>query len=186
MTCKPLLAIALLATAMPSAMAAGRAQAEAKLIGLDGRQLGHAHFQATSHGVLVEIEMQGLKPGAHAVMIHTSAACEPAKSFSSAGPDLSFDEPRDHGFFAKGGPRPGDLPNQFAAADGTLHASMITSAFTLGSGRKSIFDRDGASIIVHVRGDDYLSQPDGNAGARVACGTIIRSNLPQKIGRRHR
>jgi superoxide dismutase, Cu-Zn family len=178
MWCKPILAIALLAALTFGAAAADKAQAVAKMIGLDGRDVGRAKFQATSHGVLIEIEVRGLTPGAHAVMIHTSASCEPAKTFASAGPDLMFDEPRAHGFFAKGGPRPGDLPNQFAGADGTLHASMITNAVTPGNGKKSIFDRDGASIVVNARGDDYVSQPDGNAGARVACGTIIRTVAP--------
>ncbi len=52
----------------------------------------------------------------------------------------------------KGGPHPGDLPNQFASADGTLHASLLSNMFSLGNGKKSLFDRDGASIILHARG----------------------------------
>jgi len=162
----------------PCAAAGAKAHAVAKLIGLDGKETGRASFQSTSHGVLIELDMRGLTPGAHAVMIHTTAACDPKKLFTSAGPSLGFDPPRPHGFLVKGGPRAGDLPNQFAAADGTLHASFLTNAFTLGNGKKSIFDRDGASIIVNARGDDYLTQPDGSAGPRVACGTIIRTVAP--------
>jgi Cu-Zn family superoxide dismutase len=160
------------------AAAASKAHAVAKLIGLDGKPAGRASFQQTSHGVLIEIELHGLQPGAHAVMIHTTAACDPKQLFTSAGPDFSFEPTKLHGFFVKGGPRPGDLPNQFAAADGTLHASTITNAFSLGNGKKSIFDRDGASIIVHANADDYTTQPDGDAGARLACGTIIRTQGP--------
>ncbi|MGC9954090.1 MAG: superoxide dismutase family protein [Rhizomicrobium sp.] len=158
--------------------AASKARAAAKLIGLDGSPVGRASFQQTSHGVLIEIELRTLQPGAHAIMIHTTASCDPKKLFTSAGPDLSFEPTKLHGFLVKGGPRPGDLPNQFAAADGTLHASMITNAFSLGNGKKSIFDRDGASIIVHAKADDYTTQPDGNAGPRLACGTIIRTVAP--------
>ena len=111
-------------------------------------------------------------------MIHTTASCDAKKLFTSAGPDLSFEPTKLHGFFVKGGPRPGDLPNQFAGQDGRLHASMIVNAFSLGNGKKSIFDRDGASIIVNARGDDYTTPPDGNAGPRIACGTIIRTVGP--------
>jgi superoxide dismutase, Cu-Zn family len=179
---KPLLGLVLLAAVAACASAAPKAHAVAKMIGLDGKPMGRAVFQATSHGVLIEIELHGLTPGAHAVMIHTTASCDPKTQFTSAGPDFSFAAPdaapKLHGYFAKGGPRPGDLPNQFAGADGVLHASMVTTAFTLGNGKKSAFDRDGASIIVNERGDDYLTQPDGNAGRRVACGTIIRTSGP--------
>ncbi len=169
-----------------SAQGAQKAQAVAKLIGLDGKEIGKANFQATSHGVLIEIALHGLTPGGHAIMIHTTASCDPKTKFTSAGPDLSFEPTKLHGFLAKGGPRPGDLPSQFAGADGELHATLITNAVSLGNGKKSLFDRDGASIIVNAKADDYISQPDGNGGPRIACGTIIRTIGPgtRKAGSR--
>lgn len=159
--------------------AAPRARAVARLIGLDGHEVGKATFQQVARGILIEVTASGLTPGAHAIMIHTSAACDPKKQFVTAGPDLDFDPPRPHGYLVTGGPRPGDLPNQFAGADGELHASLFTTYFALGNGKKSIFDRDGASIIIHAKGDDYLTAPDGNSGARVACGTIVRTIGPK-------
>jgi Cu-Zn family superoxide dismutase len=51
--------------------------------------------------------------------------------------------------------------------------------FALGNGKKSIFDRDGAAIIVHARADDYASQPAGNSGDRIACGVIVRTVGPK-------
>jgi len=172
--CILLLALA----AIGPAHAAAKAHAVAQLIGLDGKPMGQAHFQQTSHGVLIEIDVRGLPPGAHAVMLHTTASCDPKKLFTSAGPDFSLEPAKLHGYLVKGGPRAGDLPNQFAGADGRLHANVIVNAFSLGNGKKSIFDRDGASIIVHGRADDYTTQPDGNAGPRLACGTIIRTIAP--------
>ena len=50
-----------------------------------------------------------------------------------------------------------------------------TNGFGLGNGKRSIFDRDGVSIIVDQRGDDYRTQPMGNAGDRIACGVVIRT-----------
>lgn len=176
-TCAAIVLLSASGLAAP-ALGAAKAHAVAKLIGLDGKQVGQASFQQTSHGVLIELEVRGLAPGAHAVMLHTTASCDPKKLFTSAGPDFSFDPPKAHGYFAKGGPRAGDLPNQFAATDGTLHASMISNAFSLGNGKKTIFRPAGASIIVHARADDYTTPPDGNAGPRLACGTIIRTVAP--------
>lgn len=162
-----------------AAQGAPRAHAVARLIGTDGKEVGKASFQQAARGILIDLTAHGLTPGAHAVMIHTTGACDPAKQFVTAGPDLDSDPPRPHGYLVTGGPRPGDLPNQYAAADGELHASLFTTYFSLGNGKKSIFDRDGASIIIHAKGDDYLTAPDGGAGARVACGTIIRTIGPK-------
>lgn len=162
----------------------GGAAATAKLIGSDGAELGRANFRTAAHGVLIEIAAKGLPPGPHAVLIHSSAECNPATGFASAGPVFSFDPDRMHGYFAKGGPRAGDLPVQFAAADGSLHTTLYTTALSLGDGAKSIFDRDGASLIIHAQSDDYVSQPDGQAGARLACGTITRTIGPREKHRR--
>ena len=160
------------------------AAASAKLIGLDGAARGTANFRSTPHGVLLEIVATGLSPGPHALLIHTSAACDPKTGFATAGPVYSLEPTRPHGYFAKGGPRSGDLPVQFASEDGSLHVTLFTTAFTLGDGAKSLFDADGASVIIHAASDDYLSQPDGHAGARLACGTIIRTAGPKAVKRR--
>lgn len=178
----------LVLTAALCGQAQAGAAATAKLMDLERNIIGRVDLRATTHGVLIEIDAKGLTPGPHAILLHSTAACDPATQFASAGPVFSFDPERPHGYFAKGGPRAGDLPNQFAAADGTLHASIATTAITLGNGAKSIFDRDGVSIVIHAKGDDYLSQPDGHAGARLACGTIIRTVAPgpQKRGKRHK
>jgi superoxide dismutase, Cu-Zn family len=162
----------------PVIAATSKARATAKLSALDGRPVGTADFTATSHGVLIELDLKGLTPGAHAIHIHTSGNCSSKVAFTSAGPDLSFEPTKMHGFLASHGPHAGDLPNEFAAGDGTLHASVISNAISLGNGKKSIFDRDGAAIIVHAKADDYVSQPAGNSGDRVACGVIVRTVAP--------
>ena len=166
--------------------AASKARAVANLKSMSGEGAGTIAFAATSHGVLIQYDLKGLSPGAHAIHIHTSGNCDPKVGFTSAGPDLTFDATKMHGYFAQHGPHAGDLPNEFAAADGTLKASVIWNGFSLGNGKKSIFDRDGASIIVNARGDDYVSQPSGNSGDRVACGVIMRTVGPasRKGGKR--
>lgn len=175
-----------LASIPPVIGAASKARAVAHLAARNGEPAGTATFIATSHGVLIELDVKGLTPGPHAVHIHTSGNCDPKVAFTSAGPDLSFEPTKMHGFLAPHGPHAGDLPNEFAASDGTLRASVISNAISLGNGKKSIFDRDGASIIIHAKADDYVSQPAGNAGDRVACGVIERTVAPgaRKGGKR--
>ncbi len=170
----------------PAPAAASKARAVAHLIGRDGGGAGTISFAATSHGVLIDYDLKGLTPGVHAIHIHTSGNCDPKTAFTSAGPHFSPDPTKMHGFMAKHSPHAGDLPNEYAATDGTLRASAISNAFSLGNGKKSIFDRDGASIIVHARGDDYISQPAGNSGDRIACGVIMRTVGPaaRKGGKR--
>ena len=176
----------LAATAQPGIAAASKARASATLIARDGRPVGTADFIGTSHGVLIELNLHGLTPGAHGIHIHTSGNCNPKVAFTSAGPDFSPEPDRMHGFLAQHGVHAGDLPNEFAANDGTLHASVISNSISLGNGKKSIFDPDGASIIVHAKADDYVTQPAGNTGDRVACGVIIRTAGPitRKTGAR--
>jgi superoxide dismutase, Cu-Zn family len=168
----------LLATPLLVAAAGAGAAATAKLIDQNGKAAGRANFRATPHGVLIELDVKGLTPGVHAVLLHAEASCDPAGGFATAGPVLSFDVVRRHGYFARGGPRSGDLPNQFADDGGRLHASFFTTAVSLGNGKKSLFDGDGTAIVVHAKPDDYVSQPEGRAGARLACGSIIRTAEP--------
>ncbi|MBV8976907.1 MAG: superoxide dismutase family protein [Alphaproteobacteria bacterium] len=170
------LAACLVLAAAP-ALAARKPHAVAKMAGLDGKAMGTVDFAQTNHGVLITFDLHGLSPGPHAIHIHTSGNCDAKVKFTSAGPHFS-PEPKNHGFMVKGGPHPGDLPNQFADEAGVLHASTLSNMFSLGNGKKSIFDRDGAAIVVHAKADDYTSQPAGDSGDRVACGVIVRTVGP--------
>ena len=38
----------------------------------------------------------------------------------------------------------------------------------------SLFDDDGAAIVIHEGADDYKSDPAGAAGPRIACGVIAK------------
>ena len=36
----------------------------------------------------------------------------------------------------------------------------------------SLFDTDGSSLVLFEKADDYRSNPEGVAGARIACGVL--------------
>ena len=160
------------------AEAARKAKAIAKLANREGKPVGIVTFDALNHGVLITFDLNGLPPGAHGVHLHTAGNCDAKSGFTAAGPILSLVPGKRHGYLAQGGPLTGDLPNQFAGADGRLRASVVTGSFTLGNGKRSIFDRDGVAIILNSRGDDYRTQPLGNAGDRIACGVVVRTVGP--------
>src|SRR3954470_15285595 len=158
--------------------AARKAHAIARLVNREGKPAGTVDFATVNRGVLITFDLQGLPPGAHAVHLHASGNCDAKSGFTSAGPILTLIPGKQHGYLAEGGPAAGDLPNQFAGADGRLHASTLASAFSLGNGKRSIFDRDGVAVILDARGDDYRTQPLGNAGDRIACGVVVRTVGP--------
>src|SRR5215467_10847669 len=97
-----------LALAAPAAAESMKAHALAKMIGIDGKELGTAELNQTGRGVLIALDLHGIPPGEHAVHVHAVGACDPRNRFASAGPHLSLDPailtPRPHGYFAKSGP----------------------------------------------------------------------------------
>jgi Cu-Zn family superoxide dismutase len=59
------------------------------------------------------------------------------------------------------------------AKDGSGRFEALTDAITLRSGSLSVFDSDGSAIVIHATSDDYMTDPAGNSGDRVACGVIV-------------
>jgi len=63
----------------------------------------------------------------------------------------------------------GDLGNITADKSGKGTVTITLKGATLGEGDTSIA---GKGFIIHAKADDMKTQPTGNAGDRVACGTI--------------
>ena len=160
----------LLLVATAPALGNGNASANGRFIDLKGADAGTAELTQTNAGVLIEIEIRGLQTGAHGFHVHATGNCDAANKFKSAGDHLAMNDQR-HGFFVQGGPHSGDMPNQFVGQDGVLKAQMLAPAIGL-QGASTIFDADGAALVVHAGPDDYRSQPSGNSGDRVACAVL--------------
>ena len=145
---------------------AGPTSASASLKDGKGKEVGTAQLTQTPHGVLIAVDLHGLKAGVHAIHLHEVGKCE-GPDFKSAGGHFNPAK-KSHGFMVAEGPHAGDMPNVDVPKDGKLKAELIAPDATL----DTLLDADGAALVVHAKADDYKSQPAGDAGDRVACGVI--------------
>lgn len=143
--------------------------AKADIMSPDGNALGTVMLTEYPNGVVIRAELSGLTPGDHGFHIHETGSCD--NEFKAAGGH--FDPAGEsHGIGYGSGMHAGDLPNLIVAADGTVNAEVFSNLITLSDSDVSIFDEDGASIIVHDKPDSYLK--DAGAGGRVGCGVIVQ------------
>jgi len=128
---------------------------------------GIVRFYKVASGVVVRTEVAGLPSGnggcdspIFAFHIHSAGDC----SESGAEPfakTMGHYNPRNchHPYHA------GDLPPLFSAG-GRAVSVFLTDRFTV----DEILEK---SIIIHSSPDDFISQPSGNPGSKIACGIIV-------------
>jgi Cu-Zn family superoxide dismutase len=148
---------------------ADAAAARAQLKNAAGEKVGDASLQDTPEGVKVSATFIDLPPGQHAFHVHAVGRCEPP--FDSAGGHFNPTR-RQHGRDNPQGPHAGDMPNIELSDRTAPSIEIVLKDTTLESGPNRLLDADGASLVVHERADDYVTDPAGNAGARIACGVI--------------
>ena len=127
---------------------------------------GIAYFYKVHSGVLVTIQIKGLPVSndicqnpIFAVHIHSGGSCtgNSADPFADA---MTHYNPHncDHPYHA------GDMPPIFGA-NGLGFSTFLTNRFTT----EEIV---GKTIIIHSSFDDFITQPSGNSGMKIACGVI--------------
>jgi Cu-Zn family superoxide dismutase len=147
--------------------------ATAGLIDTQRRAIGEARLQQTPRGVLVKLDLKNATPGIHGLHVHAVGRCD-APSFESAGGH--FDTAgHQHGFLHPRGHHAGDLPNIEVPASTQHSVEHLVANVTLEPGPRTLLDADGSSIVIHTGKDDYLTDPAGNSGDRLACGRIVRA-----------
>lgn len=168
------------AAALAAGFLAGAAHAEevsasAEMRNAEGEAVGTVTIEETQSGMLhFTVEMEGLPPGPHGFHIHETGQCDAENGFKSAGGHYAAG--REHGFKSAKGPHPGDFPNVMVNEDGVLKAEFFTDRLAAGAeGENPLMDEDGSAVVLHAKADDYMSQPSGNAGDRIACGVIKES-----------
>lgn len=154
--------------AVLGAIAPTGATANAVLHDVAGRRVGAVAFSETYAGLLVRGSVADLGLGAHGIHLHSVGKCE--APFASAGGHFN-PEGRVHGFNNQHGHHLGDMPNIVTPAAGKLEFEFVVPGVSL-RGVNPLLDADGASIVVHASADDYVTDPAGNSGARIACGVI--------------
>ena len=115
---------------------------------------GTVKFYPIGKNVLVVADICGLpgsETGIFALHIHSGSSCR------NSGSHYNPDE-RLHPMHA------GDLP-PLLSCEGRAFSVVLT-------GRFSLCDIIGKTVVIHAGADDFVSQPAGNPGEKIACGVI--------------
>jgi len=132
---------------------------------------GEAIFSEKNGKVNFTATIKGLKPGIHAIHIHEKSDCSAADASSAGGHwNPTFSQ---HGKWGSSSYHKGDIGNFTTDEFGNGTITMSTDEWCIGCGdaKKDIL---GKGLIVHAGADDYITQPTGDAGGRVACSAIIK------------
>jgi len=129
-------------------------------------------WEQKSGGVGMELKLENLPAGDHAIHFHQNAKCE-APDFKSAGPHFNPDGKK-HGLENPEGHHAGDHANFTVGANGKAKLKTESKDVNLGSDSHSLFSNGGTAVVIHAKADDQKTDPAGNAGDRIACGVITK------------
>src|SRR5690606_16006000 len=153
----------------------GAAEPAAALVRLESRSgsaaVGELELRAVEGGVTINGEIGGLTAGSeHGIHVHENGDCSAADASSAGGHFNPHDAP--HGAPTVGLEQRhlGDMPNIVADENGFTHINTAIVGATLRDGGPT--DLIGRAVVVHEKRDDYVTQPSGDSGGRIACGVI--------------
>ncbi|ASF29094.1 MULTISPECIES: superoxide dismutase family protein [Bacillus amyloliquefaciens group] len=158
------------------ALEASAYREHAGLINQNGKNIGYIEVkESDDEGSDIHISADHLPPGASlGFHIYEKGVCQTPDFESAGGPFNPLN--KEHGFNNPMGHHAGDLPNLEVGADGKVDVIMNAPQTSLKEGsRLSLLDRDGSAFIIHEHTDDYLTNPSGNSGARIACAPLKKS-----------
>lgn len=136
------------------------------LVNTAGQSIGSVTPAQTSGGVTLAISATGLPHGLHGLHVHSVGRCDPP-GFDSAGAHWNPASSK-HGFNNPQGPHAGDLPNITASTSGVARETAVLA----GTSFSGLADADGSALVIHAQADDYVTDPSGNSGGRIACAVL--------------
>nr|WP_298924891.1 superoxide dismutase family protein [uncultured Erythrobacter sp.] len=147
--------------------------ATADMTAADGTSKGKVTLSNLDGRLSLALEIQGFETGEKAFHLHTAGQCE-GPDFKSAGGHLN-PFAKSHGSLNEDGKHLGDFPNIDVSSEGNVNTELPiegdpTDLLAL------IFDTDGTAVMIHAGPDDYISDPAGAAGPRIACGVLERAS----------
>ncbi|HSZ01400.1 MAG TPA: superoxide dismutase family protein [Terriglobales bacterium] len=125
-------------------------------------------------GVELDLNLHDLPPGKHGIHFHQNAKCD-GPDFKSAGPHFNPDGKK-HGLQNPDGHHAGDMMNFSVDQQGAAKLKMTDDDVVLGDGSNthSLFSNGGTALVIHAKEDDMKTDPSGNSGDRIACGTVTK------------
>ena len=132
----------------------------------------------SNNGVVFNVDLSDLPPGAHGFHLHENGNCGPgagpnglAAGMAAGGHYDPQDTGRHMGPAARG--HLGDLPVIFIQTDedgGVPYKSVLVAPYL------KVSDMRGRALIIHKSGDNYSDEPNklGGGGDRIACGVVGR------------
>ena len=132
---------------------------------------GTVHFTDAGDGnVEVQVDLTGVPPGNHGFHLHEKGDCgnnamNSGGHFNPTGMIHGAPDAVSH--------HAGDFGNVTADANGEVHTRFTTHSISLKPGDPT--NPVGHAVVLHANPDDLVSQPAGNAGARIACGVVMTS-----------
>lgn len=132
---------------------------------------GTAVFIEKNGEISLEVKVEGLSEGLHAIHLHEKADCSSPDGLSTGGhwnPTHSK-----HGKWGDPeGFHRGDIGNLVADKNGKASLLFKTDLWCL-TCDDPIKNIVGKAVIIHQGTDDFTTQPTGNAGGRISCGGIL-------------
>jgi superoxide dismutase, Cu-Zn family len=129
---------------------------------------GVVTFTPRGDKVRIEANLSGLKPNSeHGFHLHEKGDCS-APDAESAGGHFNPAGNR-HAHYDSKVRHAGDMPNLKADSQGNAKYFWETDVLIMSGASQGVLGR---SVVVHRDPDDYVSQPTGASGPRIACGVI--------------
>ncbi len=142
----------------------------------DTKASGEITFTQDGDTVAIVADIANAPAGAHGLHVHEVGDCG-APDFKSAGGHFN-PTGAIHGAPTDAEHHAGDLGNIEVGADGTAHLETTSSLVTVEEGPSSVVGR---AVILHELADDFVTQPTGAAGSRIACGVVELDGVLAKV-----